>query len=76
MANISDINRSGGWLIEETIPRSDLKRYFKVYELDEQQAIELARAYGATGRARAVKKLAIHELTGANMQPGQVKQYG
>jgi hypothetical protein len=76
MANISDINRPGGWLIEETIPGSDLKRYFKVYELDEQQAVELARAYGATGRARAVKRLNVHELTGDNMEPGQVKQHG
>jgi len=76
MANIDDINRRGGWLLEETIPGSDLRRYFKVYELDEQQAIELARAYGATGRVRAVKELNIHEFTGDGMRPGDVKQHG
>lgn len=57
MANMSDIDRPGGWLVEEEIPGNPpVKRYFKVYELDEQKAVELARAYGATGRAKAVKR--------------------
>ena len=51
MAKLPDIDRPGGWLIEEVTPGNPpIKRYFKVYELDEQKAIELARAYGATGR--------------------------
>jgi hypothetical protein len=75
MAN-DNINKPGGWLVEETIPGKGLKRYFKVYELDEEKAVELARAYGATGNARAVKKLNVHELTGSDMQPGDVKQHG
>jgi len=77
MAKAADINRPGGWLVEEEIPGNPpLKRYFKVYELDAEKAVELARAYGATGRARAVKKLNIHELTAADMRPGDVKQHG
>jgi hypothetical protein len=77
MAKVADINRSGGWLVEEETKGSPpLKRYFKVYELDEEKAIELARAYGATGKARAVKKLNVHEFTGDGMQPGDVKQHG
>jgi hypothetical protein len=77
MAKIEDIDRPGGWLVEEEIPGNPpIKRYFKVYELDEQRAIELAHAYGATNRVRAVKKLNVHELTGGNMQPGDVKQHG
>jgi hypothetical protein len=32
--------------------------------------------YGATNRVRAVKKLNVHELTGDNMRPGEVKQHG
>jgi hypothetical protein len=71
-----DINRPGGWLIEETIPHRGLKRYFKVYELDEEKAVELARAYGATRNARAVKKLNVHEFIGDDMRPGDVKQHG
>jgi hypothetical protein len=70
-----DINRPGGWLVEETIPGSDSRRYFKVYELDEQKAVELARAFGAGREARAVKKLTVHELTGDHMGPGDVKQH-
>ena len=77
MADPRDINRLGGWLVEEKTPGNPpIKRYFKVYELDKQKAIELARAYGATGRAEAVKELSIHELIGDNMQPGDVKQHG
>ena len=77
MADPRDINRPGGWLVEEETPGNPpIKRYFKVYELDEQKAVELARAYGATGWATAVKKLNVHELTGDNMQPGDVKQHG
>jgi hypothetical protein len=76
MANVDDIDRPGGWLVEETIRGSNLKRYFKVYELDEEKAVELARAYGATGSARAMKSLNVHEFTGDDMQPGDVKQHG
>jgi hypothetical protein len=76
MAQAEDINRPGGWLVEETIPGGSSKRYFKVYELDEQKAVELARAYGATNNAKAVKKLNVHELTGSDMSPGDVKQHG
>ena len=77
MAQTADINRPGGWLIEEEVQGSPpRKRYFKVYELDEEKAVELARAYGATGKARAVRKLNVHEFTGADMQPGDVKQHG
>jgi hypothetical protein len=76
MANADDTNRPGGWLIEETIRGGDQKRYFKVYEPDEEKAVELARAYGATGNAKAVKKLSVHEFTAADMQPGGVKQHG
>jgi hypothetical protein len=76
MAKIGDTNRPGGWLIEETIPGSSLRRYFKVYELDEEKAVELARAYGATRNAKALKKLNIHELIGDDMRPGDVKQHG
>jgi hypothetical protein len=74
MANTNDVNKPGGWLLEETTPGSDLRRYFKVYELDKQQAIELARVYGATGAVKAVKELNVHEFTG--MRPGDVKQHG
>jgi hypothetical protein len=76
MAKADDINRPGGWLVEEAIPGSSLKRYFKVYELDEEKAVELARAYGATSNAKAVKKLSVHELIGDDMRPGDVKQHG
>jgi hypothetical protein len=75
MTNTENVNRPGGWLVEETTPGSDLRRYFKVYELDEEKAVELARAYGATGKARAVKKLNVHEFTSDGMQPGDVKQH-
>jgi hypothetical protein len=75
MANTEDKNRPGGWLVEETSPGSGSKRYFQVYELDEQKAVELARAYGATRDAKAVKKLTVHELTGSDMQPGDVKEH-
>jgi hypothetical protein len=75
MAKAEDTNRPGGWLVEETIPGSGAKRYFKVYELDEEKAVELARAYGATGRAKAVKKLNVDEFTGADMRPGDVKEH-
>ena len=74
-ADNSDRPRAGGWLVEETVPGGS-KRYFKVYELDEQKAVELARAYGATNSAKAVKKLNVHELTGDDMRPGDVKQHG
>jgi len=67
-------DKPGGWLVEET-SRDGLKRYFKVYELDEEKAVELARAYGATGRATAVKKLNVHEFAGDDMRPGDVKQH-
>ncbi|HEX4410524.1 MAG TPA: hypothetical protein VH206_17265 [Xanthobacteraceae bacterium] len=76
MANTSDSNRPGGWLIEETTAGSGSRRYFKVYELDKEQALELARTYGATGSAKAVKELNVHELTSADMKPGDVKQHG
>jgi hypothetical protein len=69
----ADINKPGGWLVEEIAAGS--KRYFKVYELDEEKAVELARAYGAPGKARAVKKLNVYELTGDDMEPGDVKQH-
>jgi hypothetical protein len=71
-----DIHKPSGWLVEDTIPDRGLKRYFKVYELDEEKAVELARAYGATNRARAVKKLNVHEFTADDMRPGDVKQHG
>jgi hypothetical protein len=77
MPDPHDINRAGGWLVEEEIPGNPpIKRYFKVYELDEQKALELARAYGATAQARTVNRLNIHELTGDSMRPGEVKQHG
>jgi hypothetical protein len=77
MANPSDSNKPGGWLVEEeTKGNPPLKRYFKVYERDEQKAVELARAYGATGKARAVRRLSVHELTGDQLKPGDVKQHG
>jgi hypothetical protein len=76
MAQVEDINRPGGWLVEETIRGGSLKRYFKVYELDEEKAVELARAYGAASNAKAVKKLNIRELSGDDMRPGDVKQHG
>ena len=76
MAHTDDLNKRGGWLLEETTPGSDLRRYFKVYERDEQKAMELARVYGATGRVRAVKELSIHEFTGDDMRPGDVEQHG
>jgi hypothetical protein len=76
MAHVSDINRPGGWLIEEVTPGSTLKRYFKVYELDKEKAVELARAYGATGHARPVRELSVHEFTADGMQPGDVRQHG
>jgi hypothetical protein len=75
MAKEENISRPGGWLVEETNRGSGSKRYFKVYELDEEKAVELARAYGATGRAKAVKKLNVHEFTGADMRPGDVKEH-
>jgi hypothetical protein len=75
MAKDENINRPGGWLVEETNPGSRSKRYFKVYELDEEKAVELARAYGATGRAEAVNKLSVHEFAGADMRPGDVKEH-
>jgi hypothetical protein len=75
MAKAEDLNRPGGWLVEETIPGNGTKRYFKVYELDEEKAVELARAYGATNRAKAMKKLTVQELTGDDMRPGDVKQH-
>ena len=75
MANINDSNKPGGWLLEETTSGSDLRRYFKVYELDKEQAIELARVYGATGAVKAVKELNVHEFTGDDMRPGDVKQH-
>jgi ribosomal protein L34E len=75
-ADNSDRPRAGGWLVEETIPGSGSKRYFKVYELDKQKAVELARAYGASNSAKAVKELTVHELTGDHMRPGDVKQHG
>jgi hypothetical protein len=74
MTNTNDVNKAGGWLLEESTPGSDQRRYFKVYELDKQQAIELARVYGATGTVKAVKELTVHEFTG--MRPGDVKQHG
>ncbi len=77
MTNISDVNKPGGWLIEEDVRENPLlKRYFKVYELNRQKAVELARVYGATGKAKAVKEINVHELTGADMRPGDVKQHG
>jgi hypothetical protein len=77
MANMSDSNKPAGWLVEEeTRGNPPLKRYFKVYERDEEKAVELARAYGATGKARAVKRLSVHEFTGSDMRPGDVKEHG
>lgn len=70
------VDKPSGWLVEETSPGKGLKRYFKVYEPDEEKAVELARAYGATGNARAMKKLSAYELTSADMRPGDVKQHG
>jgi hypothetical protein len=76
MAKVADINRPGGWLVEEeTQGNPPLKRHFKVYERDEEKAIELARAYGATGKARAMKKLSVDELTANGMRPGDVKEH-
>ena len=76
MANTGDINKPAGWLVEEeTRGNPPVKRYFKVYERDEEKAVELARVYGATGKARAVKRLNVHELTSDDMRPGDVKQH-
>jgi hypothetical protein len=75
MAKNENIDRPGGWLVEEINPGSGSKRYFKVYELDEEKAVELARAYGASRAAKAVKKLNVHEFAGADMRPGDVKEH-
>jgi hypothetical protein len=75
MAEKHDMDRPGGWLVEETAG-SGAKRFFKVYELDEQKAVELARAYGATGRAKAIEKLNVREFAEADMLPGDVKAHG
>jgi hypothetical protein len=75
MAKDENIDRPGGWLVEETNPGSGLKRYFKVYEMDEEKAVQLARAYGATRAAKAVKKLNVHEFTAADMRQGDVKEH-
>jgi hypothetical protein len=75
MAKADDIHPPGGWLVEEISEAGGSKRYFKVYEKDEEKAVQLARAFGATRTARAVKRLSIHELTGDDMRPGDVKEH-
>jgi hypothetical protein len=80
MANAKDIGKPGGWLVRVTTPGNPpLKRYFKAYEFDKEKAISLVKAQAsveAGETCEAVSQLNVHEFTGDNMQPGQVKQHG
>ena len=76
MAEISDINRPGGWLVEVRTLGGD-PEYYKAYELDQTRAIDRVRAFATvplTDTCVAVKQLNVHEFTRDNMMSGQVKR--
>ena len=79
MADPHDINRPGGWMMEVTTPGNPpLIRHYKVYELEQAGATELVRAHAGLAFNETcvpVKQLNVHEFTGDNMQPGDVKQH-
>jgi hypothetical protein len=75
-----DINQPCGWYFAVVTPgHPPLRRHFKVYELDQARARELVRQYAQLNLAETcepVKPLKLHELTGDNMRPGEVKPQG
>jgi hypothetical protein len=76
MAEVRDIDRPGGWLVRVTTPgNSPIERYFKVYVLDQARAVRSV-LITAGEMAEVVKQLNVHEFTGDNMRPGDVKQLG
>ncbi len=74
MAEI-DRNKPGGWMVRASV-LGGLVQTFYVYELDDKDAVALARtAIAATNgeMVDAVKLLSIDELEDHGLKPGDVK---
>jgi hypothetical protein len=76
MANITDIDKPGGWMVRASMLGGSVLTFY-VYELDDNKAADLARTaipvtIGET--IETVKLLNIRELTCCGMKPGDVKQ--
>jgi hypothetical protein len=65
--------------MEVTTPGNPpLIRHYKVYELNHVRATELVGAHAGLGPneiCEPVRELNVHEFTGDNMRPGDVKQH-
>jgi hypothetical protein len=76
---MENISKPGGWLARLTTPGpASLERFYYVYEADREQAETLIResiAIIAGETFELVKVLNVHELTGHEMEPGDVKAY-
>ena len=75
MADVRDINRPGGWLMEVTTPGNPPRiRHYKA--LDQARATRLVSAgLGPNEICEPVRQLNMHEFTGDDMRPGDVKQH-
>jgi hypothetical protein len=76
MANVGDMNKDGGWLIQVDTPRG-MRRLWYVYEIDKTKALDLAKSKIPVGKgetAEAKTPLNVHELTRFGMKLGEVKQ--
>ena len=77
MTNINDINKHGGWLARVTTSGDPpLMRHYFVYELDKDRALALVSPRVSEGETvELLRGLKVHELTGYEMKPGDVKLY-
>ena len=70
---------SAGWNVRVTIPGDPpIIRYYLAYEPDKSVAVSLVkrRVPVVEGEdAEAVAEIALNELIGQNMRPGDVKQH-
>jgi hypothetical protein len=75
MPDPKDIDKPAGWLVEVVTPGGP-KRYWKVFELEQTKAVEMAKKAAMCApneTVRAIKQLNLHEF--ANMKPGELVQH-
>jgi hypothetical protein len=73
-----DTSVPAGLMVEHTIPGAELATYYKVYTLNEDDALQRVRDTNSIAdneTLKVVSKLNKHELTGNGMKPGDVKRW-